>query len=58
MPALTSDPVNGSGRRDQSTWALVASNLFTLVIAVIGQWRLADLMWVYWGQSVVIGFWR
>jgi hypothetical protein len=40
---------------DRSVALLLASNLFTLVLAVVQQWDVFFLMWVYWGQSVVIG---
>lgn len=41
--------------QDLSTWALIFSNLVALVVAVLDQWSLIDLLWVYWSQSVVIG---
>jgi hypothetical protein len=41
-----------SGGVDRSSVSLVLSNPFTLGMAVVGQWSLADLLWVYWGQSV------
>lgn len=45
---------------DKSTLFLLLSNLFALILAVIQRWNVSDLMWVYWGQSVVIGYfnWR
>jgi hypothetical protein len=45
---------------DTSSASLLFSNLLTIVLAVVQGWRLADVMWVYWGQSVVIGYfnWR
>lgn len=44
------------GWLDRSSQSLLLSNLFTAVIALAGNWSVVDLMWVYWGQSVVIGF--
>ena len=40
---------------DLSLWALIASNLVTIVWALIGGWPLAIIIWVYWSQSVTIG---
>jgi len=34
---------------------LLLSNLVTIVLAVFQQWDVFVLMWVYWGQSVIIG---
>ena len=45
---------------DRSAALLVFSNLITIVLALLQQWDLRDIMWVYWGQSVIIGVfnWR
>jgi len=43
---------------DLSFWALVISNLAVIVWALVQKWPISIIMWVYWGQSVVIGiFW-
>ncbi len=42
-------------RHDWSATTLVASNLITIVFALGQHWSLAVLMWIYWGQSVIIG---
>lgn len=34
---------------------LVASNALVAVIAVLQKWSLADYLWVYWFQSLIIG---
>lgn len=44
-----------TGWFDNSLRALVASNLITLIIAIVEDWSLAPLLFIYWGQSVVIG---
>jgi hypothetical protein len=46
--------------KDTSTLLLILSNLFALVLALIEGWKVSELMWVYWAQSVVIGYfnWR
>jgi len=47
-------------RVDRSVALLVLANLVTIVIAVVQKWNLRDIMWIYWGQSVIIGVfnWR
>ena len=41
---------------DRSVTALLLSNFVTIVLAVLQQWDVHVLMWIYWGQSVVIGY--
>lgn len=41
---------------DKSDWMLIASNIFTIIIAVIQKWDLLTIMWVYLLQSITIGF--
>ncbi|MGD2112155.1 MAG: DUF6498-containing protein [Gammaproteobacteria bacterium] len=41
---------------DRSVTRLLYSNLFTLVLAVWQGWEVSELLWIYWGQSVVIGW--
>jgi hypothetical protein len=40
----------------QSTISLVVVNVATLVVALLLDWPVATLMWPYWIQSVVIGY--
>ncbi len=35
---------------------LIASNVLVLVLALVQKWNVADLIWIYWFQSVFIGF--
>jgi hypothetical protein len=42
-------------RFDASAVVLILSNVFTMVLALLEQWSLSDVMWIYWGQSVIIG---
>ena len=42
-------------RRDLSSLSLILSNLVTIVMAVAQGWNLGILMWIYWGQSIIIG---
>jgi hypothetical protein len=50
-----------SALSDSSVWGLLIANLVTIVLAVMQDWSLVLVMWVYWCQSVIIGlfnFWR
>ena len=40
---------------DRTLWVLFLSNLFTGIMAVMENWKVGDLIWIYWGQSVIIG---
>ena len=40
----------------RSTVVLLLSNLLTIGLAIYQQWDVFVLMWVYWGQSVIIGY--
>ncbi len=42
-------------RSDGSVFALIGTNIFVLILAMLLGWRLIDMMLVYWLQSVVIG---
>ncbi|NNJ94412.1 MAG: hypothetical protein HKP57_06685 [Halobacteria archaeon] len=41
---------------DRSVTALLLSNLLTIMLAVFQQWDVHVLMWIYCGQSIVIGY--
>ena len=53
--AMESQP-RGNVLHDRSLWLLLASNAVAILLAVTQNWDLIALMWVYWFQSVVIGF--
>ncbi len=40
---------------DSSTISLIASNLLVIILAVVQNWELGTVLWVYWFQSVTIG---
>jgi hypothetical protein len=42
--------------RDRAVRSLLASNLLTLALAVWQRWPLVVLLWPYWVQSIVIGW--
>ncbi|HOX26989.1 MAG TPA: DUF6498-containing protein [Candidatus Krumholzibacteria bacterium] len=57
MPGLVSlRRLSAAVRGDPSSLSLLGSNLVTLVLALVQGWDLATMLWVYWGQSVIIGF--
>lgn len=41
---------------DPSLWFLLFSNIVTIFFAITENWNLSTLMWVYWFQSITIGF--
>ena len=41
---------------DPSLWTLLFSNLIAIYFATKEGWNLSSLMWVYWFQSIIIGF--
>jgi Na+/H+ antiporter NhaD/arsenite permease-like protein len=43
-------------RSDSSAVFLIISNLITIILAVYEKWDLSEIMWIYWGQSVIIGY--
>ncbi len=41
---------------DYSTITLLISNVLVILFAVIQQWDLQTILWSYWVQSIIIGF--
>lgn len=41
---------------DLSWWFLLFANLFTIFLATIEKWHILEVMFIYWFQSVIIGF--
>jgi len=41
---------------DLSLWFLLFSNIITIFLAIKENWNLSTIMWIYWFQSVIIGF--
>ena len=39
-----------------SLWFLIFSNFVTIFLAITQDWSLVSIMWVYWFQSITIGF--
>ena len=46
----------GNPFRDRSLWSLLLANGVTILLAMVQNWDVLALMWVYWFQSVMIGF--
>ncbi len=42
--------------RDYSFWLLLITNLITIFFAIRESWEVAVLIWIYWGQNIIIGF--
>jgi hypothetical protein len=36
--------------------SLIAANVVTISLAILGNWDLATVMFIYWAQSIIIGF--
>lgn len=41
---------------DSSTRSLLVSNLLVIILALFQNWDVATLLWIYWAQSITIGF--
>ncbi len=53
--ARLSRVVHGS---DPATAALIVTNLGVLALALYQQWEIGTVLWIYWSQSVIIGFFQ
>lgn len=41
---------------DSSSVSLILSNLIVIILAIVQRWEVATVLWVYWMQSLIIGF--
>jgi hypothetical protein len=41
---------------DLSAWTLILTNLITIAFAYLNQWAFSTIIWVYWCQTLIIGF--
>jgi hypothetical protein len=41
--------------KNPSLWAIILGNIFSMIIAYSQSWPLYQALYVYWGQSVIIG---
>ena len=42
--------------KDITTWALIISNIITMILAFIEHWSFTETVWIYWCQIFIIGF--
>lgn len=43
---------------DPSTISLLISNIIVIILAIVQKWDVATVLWVYWMQSIIIGFFQ
>jgi hypothetical protein len=43
---------------DKSSIFLILANIFTIVVALLQRWNLSDVIWIYWSQNIIIGFYN
>lgn len=41
---------------DRSVLLLLVSNIAVIILAVVQKWELSTTLWIYWLQSIIIGF--
>lgn len=41
---------------DSSTISLLFSNILIIILAIVQRWEITTILWTYWMQSVIIGF--
>jgi len=46
------------GTKKFSVYSLILANILVVVMAIVGHWPLANVLWVYWCQSVIIGIFQ
>lgn len=54
-PEIIARVLPGDLIHDYPVVSLIVTNLVTIVLAVLGNWDLATVMFIYWTQSIVIG---
>ena len=54
--SFSKDKTRKEFRFDRPFYTLLLSNLIVIVLALVQKWEIGVLMWIYWGQSVSIGF--
>lgn len=55
METTLPPPRAKSALLDPSLFGIIAGNLLSMILAVAQRWSAADVMWIYWWQSVTIG---
>ncbi len=44
--------------QDVSVTSLLFSNILVIILAIVQKWDISAVLWVYWIQSVIIGFFQ
>lgn len=47
-----------AGISDSSFISLLISNILIIILALVQKWDISTVLWVYWMQSVIIGFFQ
>jgi hypothetical protein len=55
LPSVLSRVVSGEYTITSPILSLLGANLVTIILAVIGNWDAATVLFIYWAQSVIIG---
>lgn len=55
LPAPFSGVLPGDLIHNTPVISLIFANLVTIVLAILGNWDLATVMFIYWAQSIIIG---
>jgi hypothetical protein len=55
LPPALSRVLPGKDTTDSSLAALLVANIITIVLAVLENWDLATVLFIYWAQSIIIG---
>lgn len=50
--------LNKNGFLDSSTTGLLVSNIIVIILALVQRWDITTVLWVYWMQSFIIGFFQ
>ena len=56
MPPIINNKSHRSILSDSSLWFLLISNIVTIFFAISEGWDLSTVVWIYWFQSITIGF--
>jgi hypothetical protein len=56
FPPLVSRVFLGDLVHNTPVLSLIFANIITIIIAILGNWDLATVMFIYWAQSIIIGF--
>jgi hypothetical protein len=55
LPSALSRVLPEDFSTDTSLQALLAANIITIILAILENWDLATVLFVYWAQSIIIG---